>query len=182
MFWLSMALAGATAASAGDLEPHCREQPGLINRVLHEEPRPLGMTVSFASDYGLGKLLHFRTTHFLGYSALPFQEGSASVTYYAHLGGRVCEVKLDATRCPELEDAENVLRSRTYPVLSARTLIPNSSTHNPSILLHAQDGEGNTMRIKANRPDHPLATDVAAALSAIARCTRDADRRAFESD
>lgn len=182
MLWLSLAIAGATAASADDLRSYCRDEPGLINRVIHEDPRPLGMTISFASDYGMGRLLHFRTTHFLGYPALPFREGSASVTYYAHLGSRVCELKLDATNCPELKAAEDMLRSRSYPVLSVQTLIPNSATHNPSILSHTQDGDGNTVRIKANRPDHPVARDVSAAFSAVARCTREVDRRTFDPD
>lgn len=181
MFWLILALAGSTS-SASSLQPQCRDAPAVINTLIHEEPRPLGMTISFATDHGVGKLLHFRTTHFLGYPGLPFREGSSSVTYYTHLNRRVCELPLDAENCPELKTAEEALRSRAYPVSSVRQLIPNSAFHNPSILLHAKDGDGNTLRIRSERSDHPVAKDVVAAFSAIARCTTEADREIYESD
>lgn len=181
MLWLAIALA-STASPASGSSPLCRDAPGLIKTLAEEDTRPLGMTLSFASDYGVGKLLRFRTSHFLGYPGLPFREGTADVTYYTFLGHRVCELPLDATNCPELKAAEDGLRAKSYPISAAQELIPNGAYHNPSILFQATDGAGSTVRIRSHRPDHPASQNVSAAFSMIARCTREADREIYESN
>jgi|GEM_PF-1251392 len=178
---LAMMPVPATQAVAADLQPQCDDNRALVHDILQREPRPLGMAIALDSDYMGGRLLQFRTDHALGHPAgLPFREGREQVTYYAYFDRRVCQLPLDEDVCPELKTAREALQSKSYAVMPNRVLRPNGTFHPSIARFRARDGDGSLISIQAAAGEHPLFKDVSAAFSSIARCTREADREAFQ--
>jgi hypothetical protein len=50
-----------------------------------------------------------------------------------------------------------------------------STFHPPFALLHAQDADGNVIKINASWPGHPLMRDAYETFESIGSCTKDVD-------